>query len=125
MKRPSSPSSFITGEFQFYIESCDNDFFPSIIIHNQKYDLYFSINGDGAAEPVPSESDSCAEAEDACERAEYGPSWPATFSSSTSDSDQSSIPKEVMSWYFIFCVYYSDSSQLWVSVSSCIQRWGG
>lgn len=56
--------------------------------------LYYSINGDGAAEPVASESDSCAEADEACGREEYGPSWPATFSSSTSDSAQSSIPKE-------------------------------
>lgn len=62
--------------------------------------LYFSINGDGAAEPVPSESDSCAEAEEACGTAEYGPSWPATFCSSASDSDQSSIPKEVSCFFF-------------------------
>lgn len=55
---------------------------------------YISINGDGAAEPVPSSSNNCAEAEEAC-GVEYSPSWPATFNSSTSDSEQSAISKEV------------------------------
>lgn len=86
-------------------------FKSSVIIHNQKCVLYFSINGDGAAEPVPSESDSCAEAEEACGRAEYGPSWPATFSGSTSNSDQSSIPKEVICCYFIVCVYVREKEK--------------
>ncbi|XP_072545526.1 erythroid differentiation-related factor 1 isoform X2 [Salminus brasiliensis] len=56
--------------------------------------LYYSINGNDVAEPVPSDSDNCAEAEEACGSAEYGPSWPATFNSTASEADQSTIPKE-------------------------------
>ncbi|XP_066536733.1 erythroid differentiation-related factor 1 [Hoplias malabaricus] len=54
--------------------------------------LYYSINGDDVAEPVPSDSKTCAETEEGS--AEYGPSWPATFTSSTSETNQSTIPSE-------------------------------
>uniref|UniRef100_A0A8B9K7N4 Erythroid differentiation regulatory factor 1 n=1 Tax=Astyanax mexicanus TaxID=7994 RepID=A0A8B9K7N4_ASTMX len=56
--------------------------------------LYYSIHGNDVAEPVPSDSDNCAEEEEACGSAEYGLSWPAPFSSPASESEQSTIPKE-------------------------------
>uniref|UniRef100_A0A8B9K7C1 Erythroid differentiation regulatory factor 1 n=1 Tax=Astyanax mexicanus TaxID=7994 RepID=A0A8B9K7C1_ASTMX len=46
--------------------------------------LYYSIHGNDVAEPVPSDSDNCAEEEEACGSAEYGLSWPAPFSSPSS-----------------------------------------
>ncbi|KAG9341859.1 hypothetical protein JZ751_018583 [Albula glossodonta] len=55
--------------------------------------LYYSINGDGTAEPVPSDSDS-PEAEGECGAEEFGPSWPATFTSTPSDSEESAAAKE-------------------------------
>ncbi|XP_030632021.1 erythroid differentiation-related factor 1 [Chanos chanos] len=55
--------------------------------------LYYSINGDGAAEPVPTTSDSGADVQEGC-GTEYGPSWPATFSGSASSAEESTIPKE-------------------------------
>uniref|UniRef100_A0AAY4DUY5 Erythroid differentiation regulatory factor 1 n=1 Tax=Denticeps clupeoides TaxID=299321 RepID=A0AAY4DUY5_9TELE len=47
--------------------------------------LYYSINGDGAAEPVHSHH---SDTDEDCGPVEYGPSWPATFNSSTSDADE-------------------------------------
>ncbi|KAJ8013964.1 hypothetical protein DPEC_G00035320 [Dallia pectoralis] len=55
--------------------------------------LYYSINGDGAAEPVPN-SDNPEEGDDECEAEEFGPSWPATFTSTASDSEESTAHKE-------------------------------
>ncbi|XP_020337436.1 erythroid differentiation-related factor 1 isoform X2 [Oncorhynchus kisutch] len=52
--------------------------------------LYYSINGDGAAEPVP-DSDNTDEG---CGAEEFGPSWPATFTSTASDSEESAAHKE-------------------------------
>uniref|UniRef100_A0A4W4H3Y6 Erythroid differentiation regulatory factor 1 n=1 Tax=Electrophorus electricus TaxID=8005 RepID=A0A4W4H3Y6_ELEEL len=56
--------------------------------------LYYSINGDGAAEPVPSGTHGCPGAEGHCGAAHCAPSWPATYSSSSSDSNQPTVPKE-------------------------------
>ncbi|XP_076834302.1 erythroid differentiation-related factor 1 [Brachyhypopomus gauderio] len=56
--------------------------------------LYYSINGDGAAEPVSSDTHGCPGAEEACGAAQYGPSWPATYSGSASDSAQPSVSQE-------------------------------
>ncbi|XP_035256758.1 erythroid differentiation-related factor 1 [Anguilla anguilla] len=53
--------------------------------------LYYSINGDGSVEPVPSDSGNTDEGEEECRDEEFGPSWPATFTSSPSESD---APKE-------------------------------
>ncbi|XP_036402588.1 erythroid differentiation-related factor 1 isoform X2 [Megalops cyprinoides] len=56
--------------------------------------LYYSINGDGSAAPVPSDSDRPDEGEGGCGAEEFGPSWPATFSGTASDSEESATPKE-------------------------------
>ncbi|XP_061084487.1 erythroid differentiation-related factor 1 isoform X3 [Conger conger] len=53
--------------------------------------LYYSINGDGSVEPVPSDSGNPDEGEEECRDEEFGPSWPATFTSSPPESD---TPKE-------------------------------
>ncbi|KAM4607022.1 erythroid differentiation-related factor 1 isoform 2-T2 [Polymixia lowei] len=53
--------------------------------------LYYSINGDGAAEPVPNNPNDVEE-ENGAE--EFSPSWPATFISTPSDSEESAAPKE-------------------------------
>uniref|UniRef100_UPI003AAFACB0 erythroid differentiation-related factor 1 isoform X1 n=1 Tax=Centroberyx gerrardi TaxID=166262 RepID=UPI003AAFACB0 len=53
--------------------------------------LYYSINGDGAAEPVP---DNLNEGEEESGAEEFSPSWPATFTSTPSDSEESAVPKE-------------------------------
>ncbi|XP_029926782.1 erythroid differentiation-related factor 1 isoform X2 [Myripristis murdjan] len=53
--------------------------------------LYYSINGDGAAEAVP---DSLNEGEEEGEAEEFSPSWPATFTNTPSDSEESTAPKE-------------------------------
>ncbi|XP_010868253.2 erythroid differentiation-related factor 1 isoform X2 [Esox lucius] len=55
--------------------------------------LYYSINGDGAAEPVP-DSDNPEERDDECGAEEFGPSWPATFTNTASDSEESAAHKE-------------------------------
>ncbi|XP_023697588.1 erythroid differentiation-related factor 1 isoform X2 [Paramormyrops kingsleyae] len=52
--------------------------------------LYYSINGDATAEPVPAHSGSHDEEVKECGP---GPSWPATFTSS-SDSETPTTPKE-------------------------------
>ena len=49
-----------------------------------------SINGDAAAERLP---DNEGEEESGAE--EFSPSWPATFPSTPSDSEESAAPKEV------------------------------
>uniref|UniRef100_A0A673MEX9 Erythroid differentiation regulatory factor 1 n=1 Tax=Sinocyclocheilus rhinocerous TaxID=307959 RepID=A0A673MEX9_9TELE len=54
--------------------------------------LYYSINSDGTAVPVPSDTEQAAE--EGCGTATEGPSWPATFNSSTTESEESAIPKE-------------------------------
>lgn len=54
--------------------------------------LYYSINGDGAAEQVQDQQDEGEEEE--CEGEEFAPSWPAPFTSSTSDSEESGTHKE-------------------------------
>ncbi|KAJ3610458.1 hypothetical protein NHX12_022550 [Muraenolepis orangiensis] len=51
--------------------------------------LYYSINGDAAAERLP---DTEGEEEGAAQ--EFSPSWPATFNSTPSDSEESAAPKE-------------------------------
>ncbi|KAL0964478.1 hypothetical protein UPYG_G00324390 [Umbra pygmaea] len=55
--------------------------------------LYYSIHGDGAAEPVP-DSDNPDEGEEESGTEEFGPSWPATFTSTASDSEESAAHKE-------------------------------
>uniref|UniRef100_A0A673M2T8 Erythroid differentiation-related factor 1-like n=1 Tax=Sinocyclocheilus rhinocerous TaxID=307959 RepID=A0A673M2T8_9TELE len=54
--------------------------------------LYYSINSDGTAVPVPSDTEQAAE--EGCGTAAEGPSWPATYNSSTTESEGSAIPKE-------------------------------
>uniref|UniRef100_A0A8C1I761 Erythroid differentiation regulatory factor 1 n=1 Tax=Cyprinus carpio TaxID=7962 RepID=A0A8C1I761_CYPCA len=54
--------------------------------------LYYSINSDGTAVPVPSDTEQAAE--EGCGTAAEGSSWPATFNSSTAESEESAIPKE-------------------------------
>uniref|UniRef100_A0A671PBQ0 Erythroid differentiation regulatory factor 1 n=1 Tax=Sinocyclocheilus anshuiensis TaxID=1608454 RepID=A0A671PBQ0_9TELE len=51
--------------------------------------LYYSINSDGTAVPVPSDTEQAAE--EGCGTAAEGPSWPATFSSSTTESEESDL----------------------------------
>uniref|UniRef100_A0A4W6DLZ6 Erythroid differentiation regulatory factor 1 n=1 Tax=Lates calcarifer TaxID=8187 RepID=A0A4W6DLZ6_LATCA len=53
--------------------------------------LYYSINGDGAAEPVP---DNLNEGEEENGAEEYSSSWPTTFTSTQSDAEESDAPKE-------------------------------
>ncbi|MGH0161536.1 UNVERIFIED_CONTAM: hypothetical protein FKN15_069690 [Acipenser sinensis] len=57
--------------------------------------LYYSINGNGAAEPVPAATGEPTQREDeGSERDEMGPSWPAPLESSTSVSEDTSAPKQ-------------------------------
>ncbi|TNN63316.1 Erythroid differentiation-related factor 1 [Liparis tanakae] len=53
--------------------------------------LYYSINGDGAAEPVP---DHPQEGEEEEEAEEYSSSWPAAFTSAAFDTEESDAPKQ-------------------------------
>lgn len=53
--------------------------------------LYYSINGNGAAEPVP---DNLNEGEEETGTDEFSPSWPSTFTSTPSDSEESAAPKQ-------------------------------
>ncbi|KTG39411.1 hypothetical protein cypCar_00026417 [Cyprinus carpio] len=54
--------------------------------------LYYSINSDGTAVPVPSDTEQAAE--EGCGTAAEGPSWPATYNSPTTESNESATPKE-------------------------------
>uniref|UniRef100_A0A671LGE2 Erythroid differentiation-related factor 1-like n=1 Tax=Sinocyclocheilus anshuiensis TaxID=1608454 RepID=A0A671LGE2_9TELE len=49
--------------------------------------LYYSINSDGTAVPVPSDTEQATE--EGCGTAAEGPSWPATYNSSTTESEGS------------------------------------
>lgn len=51
-----------------------------------------SINGDGAAEPVPNNLN---EGEEENEAEEFSSSWPTTFTSTSSDAEESDAPKQV------------------------------
>ncbi|XP_075997852.1 erythroid differentiation-related factor 1 isoform X2 [Genypterus blacodes] len=53
--------------------------------------LYYSINGDGAAEPVPGNRN---EGEEENEADEFSSTWPSTFTSTPSDSEESAAPKQ-------------------------------
>ncbi|CAN9499698.1 unnamed protein product [Ophioblennius macclurei] len=54
--------------------------------------LYYSINGDGAAEPV---SDTLNEGQEENEaEEEFSSSWPTTFTSQSSDAEESDAPKQ-------------------------------
>ncbi|XP_056147899.1 erythroid differentiation-related factor 1 [Lampris incognitus] len=53
--------------------------------------LYYSINGDGAAEPV---HDNLNEVDEESGAEEFSSSWPATFTSTPSDSEECAAPKE-------------------------------
>ncbi|XP_070772099.1 erythroid differentiation-related factor 1 [Enoplosus armatus] len=53
--------------------------------------LYYSINGDGAAEPVP---DNLNEGEEENEAEEFSSSWPTAFTSTSSDAEESDAPKQ-------------------------------
>ncbi|XP_022070434.1 erythroid differentiation-related factor 1 [Acanthochromis polyacanthus] len=53
--------------------------------------LYYSINGEGAAEPV---SDNLNEGEEENRAEEFSSSWPTTFTSTQSDVEESDAPKE-------------------------------
>ncbi|KAK2824418.1 hypothetical protein Q5P01_021593 [Channa striata] len=53
--------------------------------------LYYSINGNGAAEPVP---DNLNEAEEENGAEEFSSSWPTTFTSTPPDVEESDAPKE-------------------------------
>ena len=55
--------------------------------------LLSSINGDGAAEQVQEHPDEQGEEE--CEGEEFAPSWPATFTSASSDAEESGAHKGV------------------------------
>uniref|UniRef100_A0A8D3BDI3 Erythroid differentiation regulatory factor 1 n=1 Tax=Scophthalmus maximus TaxID=52904 RepID=A0A8D3BDI3_SCOMX len=52
--------------------------------------LYYSINGDGAAEPVP---DNLNEGEETGEE-EFSSSWPTSFTSAPPDAEESDAPKQ-------------------------------
>nr|XP_055028090.1 erythroid differentiation-related factor 1 [Misgurnus anguillicaudatus] len=52
--------------------------------------LYYSINSNGV--PVPSDTDQTAG--EGCGTGSDGPSWPATFTNSSSASEEAAIPKE-------------------------------
>ncbi|XP_034008423.1 LOW QUALITY PROTEIN: erythroid differentiation-related factor 1 [Trematomus bernacchii] len=54
--------------------------------------LYYSINGDGAAEPVPVNPDG---EEKESEAEEFSSSWPTAFTSTASDTEESDAPKQV------------------------------
>uniref|UniRef100_A0A3Q1CPM1 Erythroid differentiation regulatory factor 1 n=1 Tax=Amphiprion ocellaris TaxID=80972 RepID=A0A3Q1CPM1_AMPOC len=54
--------------------------------------LYYSINGEGAAEPV---SDNLNEGEEENGAEEFSSSWPTAFTSAQSDVEDSDAPKEV------------------------------
>ncbi|KAM9847832.1 erythroid differentiation-related factor 1 [Aulostomus maculatus] len=56
--------------------------------------LYYSINGDGAAEPVP---DNLNEGEEERGAEEYSSSWPTTFTSTPSDTEESAAKQESVS----------------------------
>ncbi|XP_018605126.1 erythroid differentiation-related factor 1 isoform X3 [Scleropages formosus] len=56
--------------------------------------LYYSISGDGAAEPVPGDSASSSKGDEGCGGGELGPSWPATFTIASSDPEDSASPEE-------------------------------
>lgn len=92
----------------------------SVISDCKKLNLFFSIHGNDAAEPVPSDSDNCAETEDGCGGPEYGPSWPATFNSSASEGDQSTIPDEVQSVVLLSFSVCMFERELVLSVYFCI-----
>ncbi|XP_034537799.1 erythroid differentiation-related factor 1 isoform X1 [Notolabrus celidotus] len=53
--------------------------------------LYYSINGDGAAEPVP---DNLNEGEEENESEEFSSSWPTTFTSTSSDAEEQDASKQ-------------------------------
>ncbi|CAJ1067235.1 erythroid differentiation-related factor 1 [Xyrichtys novacula] len=53
--------------------------------------LYYSINGDGAAEPVP---DSLNEGEEENGAGELSSSWPTTFTSPSPDAEERDAPKQ-------------------------------
>uniref|UniRef100_A0A8C4DPF8 Erythroid differentiation regulatory factor 1 n=1 Tax=Dicentrarchus labrax TaxID=13489 RepID=A0A8C4DPF8_DICLA len=53
--------------------------------------LYYSINGDGAAEPVQNDLNE-GEEENGAE--EFSSSWPTTFTSTSSDAEESDPPKQ-------------------------------
>ncbi|KAF7665871.1 hypothetical protein LDENG_00131110 [Lucifuga dentata] len=52
--------------------------------------LYYSINGNGAAEPAP---DNLNEEQESCTD-EFSASWPSTFTSAPSHSEESAAPKQ-------------------------------
>ncbi|XP_035848012.1 erythroid differentiation-related factor 1 isoform X2 [Sander lucioperca] len=55
--------------------------------------LYYSINGDGAAEPVPNNPNE-REEEEENEAEEFSSSWPTAFTSTSSDTEESDAPKQ-------------------------------
>lgn len=59
---------------------------------NYLHDFFNSINGDGAAEPVSDDMNQSDE-EDGAE--EFSSSWPATFTSTMADAEESDSPKQV------------------------------
>ncbi len=59
--------------------------------------------------PVPSDTEQAAE--EGCGTAAEGQSWPATFSSSTSESEESAIPKEVRSAFPLLLISHVMCSQ--------------
>lgn len=102
MRKPSSQSFSITGENFTWLPSHESTDFHDL---HPQYPPCFSINSDGTAVPVPSDTDQTAE--EGCGTAADGPSWPATFNSSTTDSEESTIPKEVRAAFpllFMSCV---------------------
>ncbi|KAL4640951.1 erythroid differentiation-related factor 1 isoform X3 [Arapaima gigas] len=56
--------------------------------------LYYSISGDGAAEPVSAASANSRKGNEECGCEEFGRSWPATFTSASSDPGDSGTPEE-------------------------------
>ena len=54
-----------------------------------------SINGDGAAEPVPNNPNEREEEEEENEGEEFSSSWPTAFTSTASDTEESDAPKQV------------------------------
>uniref|UniRef100_A0A8C2JDA3 Erythroid differentiation regulatory factor 1 n=1 Tax=Cyprinus carpio TaxID=7962 RepID=A0A8C2JDA3_CYPCA len=67
--------------------------------------LYYSINSDGTAVPVPSDTEQAAE--EGCGTAAEGPSWPATYNSPTTESNESATPKEVLSAFPVLLISHA------------------
>lgn len=60
--------------------------------------------------PVPSDTEQAAE--EGCGTAAEGPSWPATYNSPTTESNESATPKEVLSAFPVLLISHALSVNL-------------